>query len=161
MSYAFLQVCLLLLGVQVVYYTKKAHFKGMIFTSYMWRFRAIRPSCRAARENPPCSHSCSAVLLSQLCSTCTLRLLSLTYTYSEAWFSSFYSEFDTVILPEWGNNREQHVFCSNGMHVLVMSGVCVEKATFGACVRIQPVCYYLILKSFLEQSCGGAEKCNF
>ena len=35
----------------------------------------------------------------------------------------------------------------------------MEKAAFGAYVHILPVCYYWIMKSYSECSCGGAEKC--
>lgn len=44
------------------------------------------------------------------------------------------------------------------MCVLVASAVCVEKATFGAYAHILPACYYWIMESCSEHSCGGAEK---
>ena len=47
------------------------------------------------------------------------------------------------------------------MCVLVASGVCVEKAIFGAYAHILPVCYYWIMEGCSEHSCGGAEKYIF
>lgn len=83
MSYAFSQVCLTWLGVQVVHHTKKALPRGMLFTSQMQRFGAFRPLQSSKRE-PTLQLSGSAVILSQPCFRCTLKSLSLTDLYSEA-----------------------------------------------------------------------------
>lgn len=65
-----------------------------------------------------------------------------------------------VITPEWGDGRGQDVFSGNSTCVLVVPGMCVDRANFGAWVHMQPVCCYQLPKSFPEHSCEGYEKYN-